>query len=283
MVVRQVLEFGSKRNAMKKLTWVGSMLVVALGAGCVSGAKATPAAALRSGCEASKVEVVRQEGHDVVLNVCGVYEDWRWHPLNGWEYSGPSSEQPLRAPVDADFDGVPDEVDACPATAGVSSLDPAINGCPPAADQDSDGVPDAFDKCPDVIGVAQADPAKNGCPPDADGDGVIDSQDACPDTAGVTNADPKKSGCPADADGDGVTDAADACPTVAAATANGCPPDADGDKVPDAADACPDKAGVGNADPASNGCPEGEKGTAPTAAPAAAPPAAAPAPAAVEP
>src|SRR5690606_9926438 len=176
-------------------------------AGCVSGKKAVSLASYRSGCSPAKIEVVKQDGHDVVLSVCGVHEDWRWQPLSGWEFVGTAAQQPTMEPMDGDADGVPDDVDACPTVAGAASLDAKQNGCPPPADNDNDGVPDAADKCPDQVGVAQADPAKNGCPPDADGDGIADKEDGCPNAAGVANADATKNGCPADQDGDGVPDA----------------------------------------------------------------------------
>jgi outer membrane protein OmpA-like peptidoglycan-associated protein len=135
------------------------------------------------------------------------------------------------APGDRDHDGITDDKDACPDTAGVPNADPKLNGCPPPPppDRDHDGIADPQDACPDAPGVKDADPKKNGCPPDKDGDGIPDAQDACPDVAGVKSDDPKK---------------------------NGCPPDKDGDGIPDATDACPDVAGVADPDPKKNGCPK---------------------------
>ena len=166
------------------------------------------------------------------------------------------------APGDRDHDGITDDKDACPDTAGVPNADPKLNGCPPPPppDRDHDGIADPQDACPDVAGVANADPAKNGCPADRDGDGIPDAQDACPDAPGVKDADPKKNGCPPDRDGDGIADAQDACPDVAGVKSddpkkNGCPPDKDGDGIPDNTDACPDVAGVADPDPKKNGCP----------------------------
>jgi OOP family OmpA-OmpF porin len=195
---------------------------------CVSTGKAIQYASYRSDCD--KVQEVSQDGHKAVLNVCGLYEDWGWHGFNGWEYVGPSAQQPDFTPMDGDADGVPDDSDACPTIAGVGTLDPATNGCPPPADADRDGVPDGVDACPQEPGVADADPLKNGCRPpmDLDGDGITDDVDACPEVRGVTSPDPKKNGCPGDTDGDGIDD-----PT----------------------DACPDDAGKADPDPAKNGCP----------------------------
>ncbi|MBW2454919.1 MAG: thrombospondin type 3 repeat-containing protein [Deltaproteobacteria bacterium] len=246
-----------------RLTVLGSLLVPLLAAGCVTPKRAFPVAALRSGCESSNIEVVKHDVHDLVLNVCGTYEDWRWHALNGWEYVGPSAEQPLAAPLDGDQDGVPDDVDACPALVGVASLDRTLNGCPPPLDSDSDGVADNQDGCPNVVGIPQPDPMRNGCPTDADGDGVADNQDGCPNVAGVPSDEPKRNGCPPDKDGDGVSDEVDGCPDVAGQAStdparNGCPPDQDGDGVTDDQDACPEDAGETTVDAASNGCPEGK-------------------------
>jgi len=83
---------------------------------------------------------------------------------------------------DRDGDGVVDEKDACPDSAGPI----ALIGCP---DRDGDGVPDYKDKCPDVKGS----PNFQGCPaPDTDGDGVNDDDDKCPLVKGVAS----NHGCP---------------------------------------------------------------------------------------
>jgi outer membrane protein OmpA-like peptidoglycan-associated protein len=128
--------------------------------------------------------------------------------------------------MDADGDGVVDNLDKCPRDAG----SPETDGCP---DTDLDGVADIEDKCP-------ARPGKKrfkGCP-DTDDDGVMDDEDKCPEVAGLSSL----MGCP-DSDQDGITDADDDCPQVkGTASANGCP-DRDGDGVGDARDRCPDDAG----------------------------------------
>ncbi|HEY8074593.1 MAG TPA: thrombospondin type 3 repeat-containing protein, partial [Labilithrix sp.] len=171
----------------------------------------------------------------------------------------PAYEKP-----DRDRDGIPDEEDACPDTAGVRTNDPRTNGCPPPPpDRDRDGIVDPLDACPDVPGVPDPDPKKNGCPPDRDGDGIPDVTDACPDVKGVADPDPHKNGCPPDRDGDGVYDSEDACPDTPGVRTtdpktNGCPPpppDTDGDGILDADDACPKVPGPANPDPKKNGCP----------------------------
>ncbi len=133
--------------------------------------------------------------------------------------------------ADADNDGVADDDDMCPNTAGLKEL----GGCP---DSDGDGIKDSEDACPSAAGSRDL----MGCP-DGDGDGVADKDDMCPNTAGALN------GCP-DGDGDGVADKNDSCPTVAG-TIGGCP-DSDGDGVIDGNDACPNTAGT------VSGCPDGD-------------------------
>jgi len=253
----------------KRLVGSALALVSVLSVGCYSGKKAVSIAANRSGCEKDNVEVVRQDGNNVVLNVCGTHEDWKFNPLNGWVYVAPSVDQPAIAQGsgDADEDGVTDSVDACPTQAGMATDDIATNGCPPPPDGDNDGIADGSDACVSVAGVANADPQKNGCPADGDDDGVADVVDACADKPGVATTDPATNGCPPDADGDGITDDVDACPAVAGVASttsaiNGCA-DADGDGITDDVDACGDKAGVANEEARKNGCPDGETGTVP--------------------
>ena len=131
-------------------------------------------------------------------------------------------------PTDSDGDGVPDENDLCPTTAGL----PALYGCP---DADGDGIPDGEDECPQEAGLATL----KGCP-DRDKDGIADKNDECPDQAGPA----ERNGCPInDADGDGVPDEADECPNQPGPQALAGCPDRDGDGVADKNDRCPDVAG----------------------------------------
>jgi outer membrane protein OmpA-like peptidoglycan-associated protein len=158
--------------------------------------------------------------------------------------------------LDADGDGVPDDLDLCPQTPGLEaffgcpdtdgdgiqdSMDECpeepgskeLKGCP---DTDKDGVSDKDDECPNVAGTL----ANKGCPEskDTDGDGIVDDKDACPNTAGVEQF----NGCP-DTDKDGLPDYQDDCPyTAGVISLNGCP-DRDGDGVADKDDRCPDQAG----------------------------------------
>ena len=203
--------------------------VLVMAFGCVSAQKALPLASSRAGCARTDIEVVRQDGHDVVLRVCGRLENWKWNALGGWEFAGEASSPKVSRAPDGDGDGIEDARDACPAQAGpASSLDIHENGCPPPQDSDGDGVSDDIDACATDPGAPSTDQAATGCP-DADADGVVDRVDACRALAGVPSDD---------------------------ATRNGCPPDGDGDGVPDAHDACPDAAGPPNADAVVSGCPE---------------------------
>lgn len=133
--------------------------------------------------------------------------------------------------VDADNDGLPDNVDDCPTEVGAI----ATGGCP---DTDRDGVADKNDPCPTVVGPTTT----QGCP-DKDGDGVADKVDTCPEVIGIEAF----AGCPPpppDADKDGVIDDEDMCPDEPGPPyVQGCP-DKDGDGVIDATDKCPDIPGV---------------------------------------
>lgn len=111
-------------------------------------------------------------------------------------YTPKQADQTKKAkpPADRDGDGVADDADACPETAGPAQSDAAQSGCPLApvrSDRDSDGVVDSDDACPDQAGAANS--TTRGCP-DADGDGVADGVDACPREGGP--ADGAEPGCP---------------------------------------------------------------------------------------
>ncbi|MFN5422715.1 MAG: OmpA family protein [bacterium] len=89
-----------------------------------------------------------------------------------------------RRSLDADLDGVVNDVDQCPNIAGPVSN----NGCP-IADRDKDGVADSLDRCPDM----PSNVGNDGCPViDRDRDGIVDSIDQCPDQPGSLS----NKGCP---------------------------------------------------------------------------------------
>ena len=145
-------------------------------------------------------------------------------------------EQDSAAP-DADGDGIPDKVDACPGTPGNTKVQD--NGCPVDADSDMDGVPDSADKCSATPKGAAVD--ATGCEPttDTDGDGVTDAKDMCPNT--VAGAAVMSNGCELDTDSDGVPDSRDRCagtPAGVAVGPDGCAADSDGDGVSDLLDRC---------------------------------------------
>lgn len=117
---------------------------------------------------------------------------------------------PFGCPIDRDFDGTVDTLDACVDVPGPKNN----KGCP-WPDTDGDGILDNEDACPTIPGI----PEYKGCP-DRDGDGILDSEDKCPDVYGVA----KFKGCP-DTDNDGIADSEDKCPTVWGTIENkGCPP-----------------------------------------------------------
>lgn len=117
---------------------------------------------------------------------------------------------PFGCPIDRDFDGTVDTLDACVEVPG-----PKENkGCP-WPDTDKDGIVDKDDACPKIPGIQEF----NGCP-DSDGDKIPDNKDKCPQEFGIARFD----GCP-DRDNDGISDAEDECPDMWGIKENkGCPP-----------------------------------------------------------
>lgn len=91
--------------------------------------------------------------------------------------------------VDRDLDGIRNDDDACPDTAGPRSDDKTRSGCP-VEDRDADGIRDVDDYCPERAGIPYNDPKANGCP-DSDNDDLPDPLDTCPTEPGG-----KPGGCP---------------------------------------------------------------------------------------
>jgi OmpA-OmpF porin, OOP family len=108
-------------------------------------------------------------------------------------------------PVDADGDGVTDDVDQCPDTPAGTPVNE--QGC--EGDTDADGVPDGTDSCPDTPAGTAVN--EQGCHAavDSDGDGVPDDRDQCPDTPAGSEVDengcPPQTGCRAPAPGEPIS------------------------------------------------------------------------------
>ena len=115
-----------------------------------------------------------------------------------WMFGGDEEEvAPVAAAVvvaDRDFDGIMDDVDACPDQAEDKDGFQDVDGCPDT-DNDGDGVLDAADTCPDKLEDKDGFEDTDGCPePDNDGDGVLDTADKCPNTPVGVAVD--ATGCP---------------------------------------------------------------------------------------
>lgn len=92
--------------------------------------------------------------------------------------------------ADADFDGVADDDDRCPAEFGYADNE----GCPYPDDADRDGIRDSADRCPSEF----APNTPRGCR-DFDDDGLDTSQDDCPQEWGPA----ANRGCPPQAEAGG--------------------------------------------------------------------------------
>ena len=109
--------------------------------------------AVGGGAEARSVAVAA--GHSVFVQTLGVCPAPCDAP-GAQTATGATTVRATFVADDADGDGVPDTVDACPATPGEQA-----DGCPapPPADGDKDGLPDARDAC-----IAVAGNLADGCP-----------------------------------------------------------------------------------------------------------------------
>ncbi|MDC1060958.1 thrombospondin type 3 repeat-containing protein [Flavobacteriaceae bacterium] len=150
---------------------------------------------------------------------------------------------------DTDFDGVADELDACPNSPEGESVDE--NGCTfSQKDQDSDGILDELDACPNSPKGEEVD--ENGCAQiqlDKDLDGVLDEIDVCPNSPKEEEVDEK--GCAysqLDDDNDGFVNGIDSClgsEEGEEVDEKGCTQlqrDPDQDGVENPIDQCPDTA-----------------------------------------
>jgi hypothetical protein len=116
---------------------------------------------------------------------------------------------------DADFDGVCNAVDKCPAVFDPTNGDLDSDGIGDVCDDDADGDTDlnAADNCPLTINANQADADSDGIGDACDTAAGMDSDgDTVPDA--TDNCDTKKNDTQVDTDGDGYGDACDANPSV---------------------------------------------------------------------
>ncbi|MFO1462873.1 MAG: thrombospondin type 3 repeat-containing protein [bacterium] len=205
---------------------------------------------------------------------------------DGNTVSGDGCSSACTKEPDADGDGIPDDVDNCPA-AGDENKNPGQEDCDHDGkgdacdtDWDNDGKVDGVDNCaPDhntcqdattLAGLSNADQADmdgdekgDKCDDDIDGDGRPNASDNCPKVANPDQedkdgdglgaaCDPDDTPTEADTDGDGVVDSADNCP----ANPNADQLDTDSDSHGDVCDSDDDNDGLSDTD-------EGTKGTDP--------------------
>jgi outer membrane protein OmpA-like peptidoglycan-associated protein len=126
-----------------------------------------------------------------------------YFPISDSDASSPDRKAALREKWhsertgDADNDGIPDDIDACPSDPEDHLGSDPNDGCPMPPDKDGDGIPDQYDKCPDQPEDKDGIDDGDGCPEDdADKDGVPDTTDACPHEPGQPSPNPKQNGCP---------------------------------------------------------------------------------------
>ncbi len=135
---------------------------------------------------------------------------------------------------------------------------------PERADKDGDGIPNDVDKCPAEAEDKDGFQDDDGCPdPDNDADGVTDALDRCPNEPEDKDGFEDSDGCPdLDNDKDGVPDALDKCPNEPEdkdgfEDNDGCPEtDNDRDSIPDAIDKCPNEPETVNKYKDEDGCPD---------------------------
>lgn len=171
--------------------------------------------------------------------------------------------------LDADGDGLLDEVDNCPIHPNADQRDLDGDGLGDVCDDDmdGDGVLNAVDNCLTVPNVDQRDSDSDGrgdaCSDDLDGDGIVNANDRCPETPEDRDGWEDADGCPErDNDSDGIDDVDDACPNRAEdrddfEDDDGCPDiDNDGDGIFDSVDVCPLEPEDFDNDRDADGCPE---------------------------
>ena len=98
--------------------------------------------------------------------------------------------------VDRDGDGIPDDIDQCPAVPEDEDGFEDEDGCPDY-DNDKDGIYDTEDECPDDAEDRDGFQDEDGCPDrDNDRDGIPDVSDGCPNNPETVNGYKDQDGCP---------------------------------------------------------------------------------------
>lgn len=107
------------------------------------------------------------------------------------------TQEPIEPePTDSDEDGIPDELDACPAQAEIVNEIEDEDGCP-EVDSDEDGLLGERDQCPDAAEDLEGFQDDDGCPDlDNDDDGHPDASDECPGEPESENGFEDEDGCP---------------------------------------------------------------------------------------
>ncbi len=159
--------------------------------------------------------------------------------------------------VDADSDGVPDNIDNCPdhPNSQQENQDGDAFGDACDSDLDGDSVENNVDNCPSLANPQQDDLDGDGlgddCDVDDDGDAVADAVDNCPSNANTdqANSDGDSLGdvCDSDDDNDTFSDVSDNCPLTFNpdqkdfdnnGEGDACDGDTDGDGIANDADHC---------------------------------------------
>ncbi|MDG1545471.1 MAG: thrombospondin type 3 repeat-containing protein, partial [Candidatus Poseidoniia archaeon] len=151
---------------------------------------------------------------------------------------------------DSDGDNITDDIDECLETPSGEEADTV--GCSNSQkDSDSDNITDDIDECPSTASGEEVD--QLGCSPsqkDSDNDGVSDAEDQCPDT--LSDEEVGEAGCSSsqkDSDNDGISDAGDKClntPVGKQVDEEGCSnsqKDSDNDGITDDKDECDSPSG----------------------------------------
>ncbi len=159
--------------------------------------------------------------------------------------------------IDADLDGVSDNIDNCPTDFNLDQADSDTDGIGDACDidDDNDSILDVFDNCPFATNPDQTDSDTDGlgnvCDDDNDNDGIFDLDDNCPLNSNPDQIDSDNDGlgdaCDDDDDNDNLLDFNDNCALIfnpdqldfdKDGLGDVCDSDIDGDGIFNVNDAC---------------------------------------------